>query len=195
MKAALLLMAKQRTALLKKTWWAMLLGSILLTATVYFLLPNKALHDWGQANPWLSFILQTIVYVSLVLSIIPMSVSVWKWMEGGRLQLWQAYRRAWRHLGGIVALCLLGSIVAVVAIGIVCIPALILMAAQTMSQLGALGGDALGLPSYFTPLLLLTLAAASFISLYISYWVHVSVAFLVASYRAQDMEKQQLAKV
>lgn len=191
MKVAFLLMTSQWRRLLKKTWWAMALCALLLTATIYFLLPNKALHDWGVANPWPSFIIQTVVYACCLLSFIPASITMWQWLGGKQLHLWSAYKKWWKHIGGLLTLCLLGGLMTLTAICLVCQPAVILIVAQTVSQLGALDGDPLGLPAYFTPLLVAILFAACFLSLYIGYWLHIAVAFLMGSYEARERERKQ----
>lgn len=112
--------------------------------------------------------------------------------DNERLMLWKSFVTGLRHSGGIFMLGFLGSIIISIIAFIIALPAIILCGAQTIAQLGALDGDALGIPSYFTPLLLVVLAAVVFIFYYMGAWLGISYAYLYGSYVAQNNEKQQL---
>ena len=72
------------------------------------------------------------------------------------------------------------------------VPSIILTIAQLYSQLGALDGDPLGVPGYFTPLLFIVLIITSLIFVYALSWLGLSLAFQYGSYKVQDEEKQNL---
>ena len=61
-------------SLVKQTWTTHVPFAVLLAIVLYFLLPNKPLHDWGAVNPMASFILQTIIYGATIVMAI---VSFW----------------------------------------------------------------------------------------------------------------------
>lgn len=81
MKASYDLMSQHLTSFFKKTWWAMLIYAIFIAFTVYFRLPNKALHDWGESSPWSSYILQTCIYLGVWVMGIVSSAAVWTWLK------------------------------------------------------------------------------------------------------------------
>lgn len=49
-------------AILRVLWLPILIYAAFYTAALYFRLPNLALHNWGEANPLLSFFIQTDIY-------------------------------------------------------------------------------------------------------------------------------------
>ena len=63
-----------RSLIRKQTWTTHVPFAVLLAIVLYFLLPNKPLHDWGAVNPMASFILQTIIYGATIVMAI---VSFW----------------------------------------------------------------------------------------------------------------------
>lgn len=69
------------TSLLKKTWWASLALAFLTALTLYFMMPNKALHDWGIASPWSSYIIQTLVYLGTWLATFVYGAAIWTWIN------------------------------------------------------------------------------------------------------------------
>lgn len=81
MKASYDLMNHHLTSLLKKTWWAMLIYAIFVAFTLYFRLPNKALHDWGEASPWSSYIIQTFIYLGVWVTGIVSCAAIWVWLK------------------------------------------------------------------------------------------------------------------
>ena len=81
MKASYDLISGNILSLLKKTWWAVLIYAILMSLTTYFQMPNKALHDWGEANPWSSYIIQTLVYLGALLGVFLAGASIWSWLN------------------------------------------------------------------------------------------------------------------
>lgn len=66
--------------LLKHTWTAVLPYAFLTALFVYLRTPNKSLHDWGEASPFLSFFLQSVVYVCVVVAALFVGASIWKWI-------------------------------------------------------------------------------------------------------------------
>lgn len=206
MKASYDTISSHLLSLIKKTWWATIPFSVLAALVLFFLLPNKPLHDWGQANPWASFILQTVVYVLFVVFAIVASVAKWGWLNGKKFSqniaprsigkfLWTVIKNGFRHFGGYFKTCFLGGIIITLITVVVCLPAIILIVAQLYSQLGALEGDPLGVPGYFTYLLLFVFAAVSFILCHVFAWLQFTCVYLYGSYKQQEEEKKLIAPV
>ena len=74
MKASYNTVTSDIHSLVKQTWVTHVPFAVLLAIVLYFLLPNKSLHDWGEANPMASFILQTIIYAA---TLVMAAVSFW----------------------------------------------------------------------------------------------------------------------
>lgn len=73
--------------LIKHTWMAILPYAFLTALFVYLRTPNKALHDWGEASPLLSFIFQSIVYLCLLVAGIIVGATIWKWITNKAFSL------------------------------------------------------------------------------------------------------------
>lgn len=290
MKASYDIISGNITSLLKKTWWAVLIFAIFMALIVYFRMPNKGLHDWGENSPWASFILQSLVYLCAWLSCINMGAAFWAWLtkrpyahsllrygiailvfdlltilcnlllsgglmayytsavakaaathaantanavaatpsmtttyivtavialvgilislvvllpfgyvipkvmlmeKGEKIEPWKTFKKGFRYSGAIFKMGFLGTIILCVIACIIVIPASILGWAQLSSQLGALEGDPLGVPGYFTPLFLVVLTLTMFV---ISYtyccWLGISFAFLYGSKKTQEEERR-----
>ncbi len=112
--------------------------------------------------------------------------------EGEKLHPWRSYVTGIRHGGSIFMLGFLGTLIVAVVTCVLFIPAVILYGAQTLSQLGALDGDPLGTPSYFTPLLLVVTGVLLFVFNYVSFWLSLAFAFLYGSYRTQEAERKEM---
>lgn len=278
LKASYELLTDHIKPLLKQTWWIVLIYAVLMAISSYLRLPNKMLHDWGLSNAWMSFVMQTIVYLLAFLSTLVSGAMAWKWLNGknfkknaivcsvysiivivissiwlaifvfwgtaassffisdatkeitstgilvnygvlmlgfitlllfllpteyvlckvmmdtdnGKQRYWKTYKTGLRHIGGFILLRILSVIISCIIIMIVCIPAILLMCAQSVAQMGALLGDPLNLPGYFTPLIFLVITAAHFISAYIIYWAGIASLYLYGSYETQDIEKKKL---
>ena len=273
MKASYELVSCHLKSFIKHTWTTTVPYACLMACTVYFALPNKPLHDWGLLNPWLSFILQTLVYGATIIMSFVAGASVWGWInhkpfkknirpyallslillvlqyipmgifsrfqnsimaiahkgdakgtlivfgsmalllivilmlslpfcyaipkrmlleEGEKMQYKKAFLAGLRHSGGFFTTGFLGVMILLILTVIVCIPSCIIIIAQLYSQLGALEGDSLGVPSYFTPLLLVVLAVTCFIEIYLTYWLTIAFAYQYGSYKVQDEEKLRL---
>lgn len=193
LKASYDLMTGNFKSLLKGTWWAMLPYSIIAAVAIFFFVPNKSLHDWGINSPWSAFILQTLVYLLCIIMGVVACWSVWKWLsKSEKVSIGKALRRSVHHIGSILLILIPGGIMVCCASCLVCIPAMILVLAQTFSQLGALEGDPLGTPAYFTPLLFVVFTAGNFITAYMTAWLLISLFYLHGNHEAQDMEKKQL---
>ncbi len=205
--------------LIRHTWPHSLPFAILGAIVLYFLLPNKALHDWGEMNPWMSFILQTIIYLATIVmffvtlfflnrfiksikkksnkgkesdKVVPAKDATEGLASTQKTKKGKAILNVLRHLGGYLMTCFLGGLICLVLACIVCLPAGIIATAQLYSQLGALDGDPLGVPAYFTPLLILVLVATCYVLIHIVYWLYIALAYQYGSYKAQDEEKQKL---
>lgn len=80
MKEAYSLMTGNVKNLLKSTWWAFMIYAFMVAFMVYLRTPNKMLHDWGEENMMLSFCLQTVVYIGVVVTAFLMGAAVWRWL-------------------------------------------------------------------------------------------------------------------
>ena len=182
-------------SLVKPTWTTHVPFAVLLAIVLYFLLPNKPLHDWGAVNPMASFILQTIIYLATIVMAV---ISFWHLMprkqlcaKGEKRKVGKSLIRILRHFGGFFMTCFLGIMIVGIATFIAALPSIILIIAQFYSQLGALDGDPLGVPGYFTPLLFLVFTITSLLIIYALSWLGISLAYLYGSYKVTDEEKQK----
>lgn len=80
MKEAYSLMTDNVKNLLKSTWWAFIIYAFMVAFMVFLRTPNKMLHDWGEENMMLSFCLQTVVYIGVVVAAFLMGAAVWRWL-------------------------------------------------------------------------------------------------------------------
>ena len=180
----------------KQTWATHVPFAVLLAIVLYFLLPNKSLHDWGVVNPMASLILQTIIYLATIVMAV---ISFWYLMprkqlcaKGEKRKVGKSLIRILRHFGGFFMTCFLGIMIVGIATFIAALPSIILIIAQFYSQLGALDGDPLGVPGYFTPLLFLVFTLTSLLIIYALTWLGIALAYQYASYKVQDEEKKKL---
>ena len=80
MKEAYSLMTGNVKNLLKSTWWAFMIYAFMVAFMVYLRTPNKMLHDWGEENLMLSFCLQTVVYLGVIVAAFLMGAAAWRWL-------------------------------------------------------------------------------------------------------------------
>ena len=177
-------------------WPACLVFAILLSITEFLRLPNLALHNWGNSNPMTAFSLQTVVYtltvISLFLPVVPFAK-----MIGVKLSPRNAGHTiclGFRHFGESLLFAILAAIMICVAMLLVSVPAIILATAQSMAQMGALEGDPVGTPAYFTPLLVVLLIVTNMIFAICTVYAALVFAKLVGSYHIQDKEKKQMSE-
>ena len=111
--------------------------------------------------------------------------------KGEKLKPWKSFATGLRHSGSILMLGFLSSLIIGIIACVLFIPAGILGGAQTIANLGALEGDPLGMPSYFTPLLMVVMTALLFVFFYVGSWLTISYAYLYGSYVTQDAEKRE----
>lgn len=353
MKASYDLMNHHLTSLLKKTWWAILIYAIFVALTLYFRLPNKALHDWGEASPWSSYIIQTFIYLGVWVTGIVSCAAIWVWLkkmfskakgasyskvaeekiseekvaeenklittaenkskisfkktlirfalisilfdfilglvvggftggvssfyqgyaahaaadnpmiqvgaaadstaqmgmatdsigaahqaiangaaaadgtswmtngaigcilgivfialillvcipfaniipqvmlkgQGEKWELWKSYKMGLRHFGGIFKMAFLGGIILSIILFVVSIPAMILCWAQVTSQLGALNGDPLGVPSYFPIQTFIVFTLTIFVISYAFTWLNISFVYFFGANKALEEKK------
>ena len=195
MKASYNTVTSDIKSFVKQTWATNVPFAVLLAIVLYFLLPNKSLHDWGVVNPMASFILQTIIYLATIVMAV---ISFWHLMprkqlcaKGEKGKVGKSLLRILRHFGGFFMTCFLGIMIVGIATFIAALPSIILIIAQFYSQLGALDGDPLGVPGYFTPLLFLVFTITSLLIIYALSWLVISLAYLYGSYKVTDEEKQK----
>lgn len=279
MKASYELVTSHLVQILKKTWWASLIFAIFAAITLYFRMPNKALHDWGLENPWGSYLIQTFIYLAFIISSFLPSIALWNWLNGkgwkrnvprfvgitillevvmvvflyfgpsfiqglvygyadkaipahqsmtfiycvaGVLgiinfilifvsimpfaymvprhmmrekgeawMLWKSFKCGLRHFGSIFKMGFLGFLILLILCCLLSLPCMLLSGAQVASQLGALGGDPLGVPAYFTILYLVVLIITWFIYVYIYAWQGFAFVFLYGTIETQEKEKRE----
>lgn len=275
MKASYELVTSHLFQILKKTWWASLILAIFTAITIYFRMPNKGLHDWGQLNPWASFSTQTVIYLFTILCTFVTCSALWNWFNSkgmkqnliryssvmliyavicifffgllplatqpliGRLadaasspnkmlllstgelilrgfiamicilpfayilprnmlreasvplRPWKSYTCGLRHFGSIFMIGFLGILLIFIITLIMLMPTYILMYVQIKSQLGALEGDPLGIPAYFTPLFLLVMTLTFFFYIYVIAWWGFSFTYLYGAIETQEKEKKE----
>ncbi len=195
MKTAYEMMTSNAKALVRKTWITHVPLAILLAVVLYFLLPDKTLHDWGADNPWASFIVQTIVYVATIAMVfISMIFTIPVHSlhhEGEKKSKIKTIGRILRHFGGFLTTILLGTLVVCIIACIAALPSFVLMTVQIQSQIGGLEGDPLGVPAYFTPLLIIIFTLSWLIIVYAADWIVFSLAYQYGSYKVMDEEKER----
>lgn len=208
MKASYETMTSDPRSLVKQTWTTHVPFAVLLAVTFYFFLPNKSLHDWGVTSPMASFILQTVVYGA---TLIMAAVAFWhllpkrqhpekekkaemseKKSQGEKRMLGKSLLLVLRHFGGFLSTAFLGMMIVGVVTFIAALPSIILTIAQLYSQLGALDGDPLGVPGYFTPLLFIVFILTSLIFVYALSWLGLAMTYQYGSYKLQDEEKKKM---
>ena len=86
---------------------------------------------------------------------------------------------------------ILGILLIFIITLIMLMPTCILMYVQIKSQLGALEGDPLGIPAYFTPLFLLVMTLTFFFYIYVIAWWGFSFTYLYGAIETQEKEKKE----
>lgn len=131
MKASYNTVTSDIRSLVKQTWVTHVPFAVLLAIVLYFLLPNKSLHDWGEANPMASFILQTIIYAA---TLVMAAVSFWHLLphrqlcpQGEKRKPGKSLVRILRHFGGFLMTCFLGMMIVGIATFIAAVPTIILI--------------------------------------------------------------------
>ncbi len=115
---ALKVYRKNFKTIFKKTWIAAIICTLFLTATLYFRLPNLSLHNWGEANPLTSFLVQTVIYLFTILSAACMGVSVYR-LFNNRSFKWNLWRFVKIYFTTIVISQILGGIIGGILFGLV----------------------------------------------------------------------------
>ena len=105
--------------------------------------------------------------------------------------VWKSYKSGLQHLGSIFLTGFLSGIILMLISLLLMTPTMILTWAQLSAQLGALDGDPLGVPGYFTPLLLFVLVITFFILIYLSTWMYMTYAYLYGSHKTLEEEKKK----
>lgn len=279
MKESYDLLTSHPKDLVKQTWKAFLPYALLTALFMYLRMPNKFLHDWGEASPLLSFFLQSIVYVGILVALFFVGAALWRWItdkpfgetlkrftlvsicsyavmlvvvfiliisfivaavglgisldktvggsdtvghvglfalvmlleccvmlaialpfayviprymlleEGKALKTWKSFKTGFRHSGSIFKMAFLGGLIMMVCNIVFYLPMTILAGAQMYSQLGALDGDPVGVPGYFTPLFIIVATLVFFAYTYISSWLFTSFVYLYGSIEHDEQEK------
>lgn len=196
MKTSYEMMTEDVRGFVKKTWKSHLPLAVLMAVVLYFLQPNKALHDWGVANAWTSSIIQTAVYALTIAMVVLCIVCTFPFKRlhrrGEKKSPVRAAGRIVRHSGGFLATLLLGGLLLCIVVFVAALPSFVVIAVQLQSQLGAMEGDPLGVPSYFIPLMFAVFIISSLIVVYAVDWLGFSLAYQYGSYKKQDEERKML---
>ncbi len=196
MKTSYEMMTEDVRGFVKKTWKSHLPLAVLMAVVLYFLLPNKALYDWGVANAWTSFIIQTVVYALTIAMVVLCIVCTLPYKRlhrhGEKKSPISTAGRIVRHFGGFLATLLLGGLLLCIVVFVAALPSFVVIAVQLQSQFGAMEGDPLGVPSYFTPLMLAVFIISSLIAVYAVDWLGFSLAYQYGSYKKLDEERKML---
>ena len=115
----------------------------------------------------------------------------WLLYVGADFHPWQSYKQGLRHLGSILLLGFLSLLIIAILSGFILAPAMVLTGAQLSSQLGALNGDSLGVPIYFTPLLIFILVLSVFILFYVVSWMLLALVYLYGSNTEKDKKRKE----
>jgi hypothetical protein len=99
-----------------------------------------------------------------------------------------------RHWGGAILLTLIVGIVSGLLIMVTELPANILTVANVQSVMGALAGDATGMPDYMLWLNIIVFTLAGFIRAYISLSVLFPFYYLCGSVEQQEKERNEVVK-
>ena len=282
MKESYDLMTSNPKNLVKQTWMAFLPYALLTALFLYLRMPNKFLHDWGEASPFLSFCLQSIVYLGIIVALFFVGAAMWRWItdkpfgetlkrftlvtlcsyavmivvgfiliigfiiaavilgisldktvgdtgtpahlglfalfvlleccimlaivlpfayiiprymlleEGKPMKVWQSVKTGIRHSGSIFKMGFLCGLIMMVCNIVLYLPMMILTGAQMFSQLGALDGDPVGVPSYFTPLFLIVSTLMFFVYSYVNSWILTSFVYLYGSIEHDEEDKKMM---
>ncbi len=95
------------------------------------------------------------------------------------------YRVGLRHIGFILAFCLLCAIVMTIIYVIIALPNIIISTASTLSAAGSALGDAAGLPSYFLPLVALVTLITTLVAVALHVWSICAAYYMYASIEAR----------
>jgi hypothetical protein len=134
-----------------------------------------------------------ISFVALIVMIIsaPITYSFFKYNNNkcNFIQAIKSIKLGFKHWGITTATLFLSSLITGIIISIIAIPVWILFITQAVSQLGALDGDPLGTPVYFTVLLIGTNTIINAITFFAIYWLLAALYFTFGSIEAQELEK------
>lgn len=153
-----------------------------------------------QANKSLTSIyciagaLGIIILILIFVVILPFAYMVPHQMireKGEAFLLWKSFKCGLCHMGSIFKMGFLCTLILLIITSILSVPCLLLSGAQVVSQLGALNGDPLGVPAYFTILYLVILAITCFLYVYVSAWPCISFVFLYGAIKIQETEKEK----
>lgn len=182
----------------KSLWWnlkhyfAIWLISNLVAAAVILGISWAGIALVGDTAKTVAFAVAAVLTIIVMLPFGYLQPRVMLLEEGEKLRPWRSYAKGFRYSGGIFMLVFLGTIITLLIICVLFIPAFILCGAQTMAQLGAMDGDPLGTPAYFTPLFIVVSGILLFAFNYVEYWLSLAFAYLYGSYRTQEKERKQM---
>lgn len=146
-----------------------------------------------------SFILWVMVTIVIFAVALPLEVIIMKYMLSEKREhfitiLTSCYGICMRHWGSLFLVGFIMSIVVFVLTIATEFPAFILFIANVQSQLGALQGDPLGMPSYMGWLNLVVFIIAGFIQAYVHLSFLFPMYYLYGSIQTQEREKDELKK-
>lgn len=150
-------------------------------------------------SPIASILLLIVAYITILAFLLPLEVIVIRYMLSEKSEhfvstLTKYYAIGMRHWGGLFVVGFIMSIVVVILTIATEFPAFILFIANVQSQLGALQGDPLGMPSYMGWLNIIVFVIAGFIQAYVHLSFLFPMYYLYGSIITQEKEKSELKK-
>ena len=150
-------------------------------------------------SPIASILLWSFALIIIMALLLPLEVIVMKYMlsdKGGHFisSVTQYYATGMHHWGGLFVVGFIMSIVVIILTVFTEFPAFILFMANVQSQLGALQGDPLGMPSYMGWLNIVVFVIAGFIQAYVHLSFLFPMYYLYGSIDTQEKEKNELKK-
>lgn len=175
---------------------------LIITGIVAYVL-FKLLTDWLTPVPsapeempspesvmttWIFIALSIVTLLIIVMT--PLAYSLTRFMMEDRRLPWGKYGRGFKYWGTLFVTLLLVTIITGIVLLLIALPLDILVSAQFLSQLGALDGDPLDIPSYFTPLLLAALTLFFYVAAFFTLWAQIVLAYQYGSIETQQREKK-----
>lgn len=104
------------------------------------------------------------------------------------------YKRGLKHWGYIFTTCILASLILLVICIVMMTPAIIIITASSLNQLGMLNGDPDGTPGGLFALLFITLWISCILESYIIVYINILSYYIYGSIEQHEIEKQNKNK-
>lgn len=161
-------------------------------ALVYLALRQQVELPVFLADNWLVLSLALIVYAIVLL---PLNYQCMRYLLSGEARFFpdftKSYATGFRHIGFIFITMLLTDIITAVVGGIISLPFLILVVAQTFSAVGVVNGDPSGMPGYFAALHGATYGLTTMLLMYVMMFSILVNMFMYGSIEQQRKERRK----